>query len=241
MNGYQWTVLFAAWLGWGFDVFDGLLFNYVAPACVPVLLGIPLGTDEARSATLFWGGLLTSLRFASRTTTLPRSSASSIAERFAIRSITCRSGRRSAPRGYSTRDGFASLRSASIDPKSVTAETRTRPSVAARGQDLLVWSRLEPVIPNVAGVVTAAPQTLGAQWRQRGIYEEIHRAKGKLALPHRLRGVLKCLLDVLAPKVGYALRISSVLIPSATMSTTVATGMRSPRMHGTPPSERGPL
>ena len=23
MNGYQWTVLFAAWLGWGFDVFDG--------------------------------------------------------------------------------------------------------------------------------------------------------------------------------------------------------------------------
>jgi hypothetical protein len=22
MNGYQWTVIFAAWLGWGFDVFD---------------------------------------------------------------------------------------------------------------------------------------------------------------------------------------------------------------------------
>ena len=35
MNAYQWTVLFAAWLGWGFDVFDGLLFNYVAPNCVP--------------------------------------------------------------------------------------------------------------------------------------------------------------------------------------------------------------
>ena len=31
MNRYQWTVLFAAWLGWGFDCFDGLLFNYVAP------------------------------------------------------------------------------------------------------------------------------------------------------------------------------------------------------------------
>ncbi len=61
MNAYQWTVLFAAWLGWGFDVFDGLLFNYVAPACVPTLLGIPLGTEEARSATLYWGGLLTSL------------------------------------------------------------------------------------------------------------------------------------------------------------------------------------
>ena len=37
MDRYQWTVLFAAWLGWGFDIFDSLLFNYVAPTCVPVL------------------------------------------------------------------------------------------------------------------------------------------------------------------------------------------------------------
>ena len=58
---YQWTVLAAAWLGWGFDVFDGLLFNYVAPNAVPTLLGIPLGTATARSATLYWTGLLTSL------------------------------------------------------------------------------------------------------------------------------------------------------------------------------------
>jgi MFS family permease len=61
MNGYQWTVLFAAWLGWGFDVFDGLLFNYVAPNCVPTLLGIPLGTAEAAKATVYWTGLLTSI------------------------------------------------------------------------------------------------------------------------------------------------------------------------------------
>ncbi|MEQ1821839.1 MAG: MFS transporter [Fimbriimonadaceae bacterium] len=61
MNGYQWTVLFAAWLGWGFDVFDSLLFNYVAPNCVPTLLGIPLGTPEAKHATLLWVGILTSL------------------------------------------------------------------------------------------------------------------------------------------------------------------------------------
>mgnify|MGYP006961786830 CR=1 FL=1 len=39
---YQWTVLAAAWLGWGFDVFDGLLFNYVAPNAVPTLLGLTL-------------------------------------------------------------------------------------------------------------------------------------------------------------------------------------------------------
>ncbi len=61
MNLYQWTVLFAAWLGWGFDVFDGLLFNYVAPNCVPTLLGLTIGSPEAKSATLHWTGILTSL------------------------------------------------------------------------------------------------------------------------------------------------------------------------------------
>ena len=40
MNAYQWTVLLAAWLGWGFDIFDSLLMNYVAPNAVPTLLGI---------------------------------------------------------------------------------------------------------------------------------------------------------------------------------------------------------
>jgi MFS family permease len=61
MSRYQWTVLFAAWLGWGFDVFDGLLFNYVAPNCIPTLLHLPVGSPEARSATLLWTGILTSL------------------------------------------------------------------------------------------------------------------------------------------------------------------------------------
>ncbi len=58
---YQWTVLFAAWLGWGFDVFDGLLFNYVAPNCVPTLLGLTIGSPEAKTATLQWTGILTSV------------------------------------------------------------------------------------------------------------------------------------------------------------------------------------
>jgi MFS family permease len=61
MNGYQWTVILAAWLGWGFDVFDGLLFNYVAPNCVPTLLNLPLGSAEAKAATLQWTGILTSV------------------------------------------------------------------------------------------------------------------------------------------------------------------------------------
>src|SRR6476646_11922380 len=61
MNGYQWLVLFAAWLGWGFDIFDGLLFNYVAPNCVPTLLGLKIGSPEARRAMLLWSGILTSI------------------------------------------------------------------------------------------------------------------------------------------------------------------------------------
>ena len=61
MSGYQWTVVFAAWLGWGFDVFDGLLFNFVAPNCIPTLLGLPIGSPEAAGPTLYWTGVLTSL------------------------------------------------------------------------------------------------------------------------------------------------------------------------------------
>jgi MFS family permease len=61
ISRYQWTVLLAAWLGWGFDVFDGLLFNYVAPNCIPALLHLPAGSPEARIQTLHWTGVLTSL------------------------------------------------------------------------------------------------------------------------------------------------------------------------------------
>jgi len=61
MNAYQWTVFIAAWLGWGFDIFDALLFNYVAPNCVPALLHLPFGSPQAKSATLWWTGLLSSI------------------------------------------------------------------------------------------------------------------------------------------------------------------------------------
>jgi len=61
LTRYQWTVLFAAWLGWGFDIFDSLLFNFVAPNCIPTLLGLPLGSKAAAAATSQWTGALTSL------------------------------------------------------------------------------------------------------------------------------------------------------------------------------------
>src|SRR3954469_8866297 len=61
MSRYQWLVVFAAWLGWGFDVFDGLLFNYVAPNVVPTLLGLQIGSPAARAATLQYTGIVTSV------------------------------------------------------------------------------------------------------------------------------------------------------------------------------------
>jgi len=61
LNRTQWTVLFAAWLGWGFDIFDGLLLNYVAPNAIPTLLHLSIGSPEARGATVYWTGLLTSV------------------------------------------------------------------------------------------------------------------------------------------------------------------------------------
>jgi MFS family permease len=61
LTPYQWLVLFAAWLGWGFDVFDGLLFNFVSPLCVPSLLGVDPASPEGREATALWTGALTSM------------------------------------------------------------------------------------------------------------------------------------------------------------------------------------
>lgn len=61
MSGYQWAVVFAAWLGWGFDIIDALLFNYVAENCIPTLLKLPLGSDAAVAATRQYTGILTSI------------------------------------------------------------------------------------------------------------------------------------------------------------------------------------
>jgi MFS family permease len=64
LTPYQWLVLAAAWLGWGFDVFDALLFNFVAPNAVPTLLGLERGTDAAREATALWTGILSAVLLA---------------------------------------------------------------------------------------------------------------------------------------------------------------------------------
>lgn len=61
LTRYQWLVLFAAWLGWGFDIFDGLLFNYVAPICVPNLLHLNPAAPETAKIVWHTTAYLTSL------------------------------------------------------------------------------------------------------------------------------------------------------------------------------------
>jgi MFS family permease len=61
LSRYQWTVFFAAWLGWGFDIFDGLLFNFVAPNAIPTLLGLEIGGAAAKAALPHWTGILNAL------------------------------------------------------------------------------------------------------------------------------------------------------------------------------------
>ena len=61
LTRYQYLVLFAAWLGWGFDIFDGLLFNFVAPICVPNLLGLSPSDPATKAAIFPWTAGLTSL------------------------------------------------------------------------------------------------------------------------------------------------------------------------------------
>jgi MFS family permease len=61
LSRYQWLVLFAAWLGWGFDVFDGLLFNFVAPICIPNLLGLDPAAPGTKQELFQWTAWLTSM------------------------------------------------------------------------------------------------------------------------------------------------------------------------------------
>ena len=61
LSPYQWLVLAAAWLGWGFDVFDAMLFNFVASNAIPTLLDLQHGTAAAREATVYWTGILSAI------------------------------------------------------------------------------------------------------------------------------------------------------------------------------------
>ena len=61
LTRYQWAVLFAAWVGWGFDVFDGLLFNFVSTNAVPNLLHLSPKDPNTAKIAIVWTGVGTSV------------------------------------------------------------------------------------------------------------------------------------------------------------------------------------
>src|SRR5579863_1308456 len=61
LSGYHWLVIAAGWAGWGFDVYDAVLFNFVARNCIPTLLHLTPGSPTASSAVAFWTGAITSM------------------------------------------------------------------------------------------------------------------------------------------------------------------------------------
>jgi MFS family permease len=61
LTRYQRYVVFAAWIGLGFDLMDSILFNFIAPIALPDLLHLTPGTEEARRATAWWNGNLTAV------------------------------------------------------------------------------------------------------------------------------------------------------------------------------------
>jgi MFS family permease len=61
LSPYHWLVIAAGWAGWGFDVYDAVLFNFVAPECIPQLLGLAPGSARAHAAVLSWTGAITSI------------------------------------------------------------------------------------------------------------------------------------------------------------------------------------
>jgi MFS family permease len=60
LSGYHWLVIAAGWAGWGLDVYDAVLFNFVARSCIPALLHLAPDSAAAKSATVFWNGAITS-------------------------------------------------------------------------------------------------------------------------------------------------------------------------------------
>jgi hypothetical protein len=128
-------------------------------------------------------------------------------------------------------DGVLAPDRASRPPKSVSAETRMR----------LVRRCLHPEIPQVGRVMSGRLQRVGQERRQVVVDEELHavRRSGSSRSWSASAAYRRDSWMSAGVRSGCSARISSVVIPSATIATTVATGKRSPRMQGSPPMTAG--
>lgn len=104
-----------------------------------------------------------------------------------------------------------------------------------------IWRRLHVPVPDVLRVMASLCQPIGNRRRQRIVHEEFHAALTRGSWRSRTASAAKYKASSMSPvsKSGNAPRISVGVMPSAIISMTVATGMRSPRMQGTSPSASG--
>src|SRR5262249_47024816 len=105
----------------------------------------------------------------------------------------------------------------------------------------LVIRVLQVDVANVYRVVTGFAEERGEPRRQRVVDQEPHSPAASGNVRSRTASAAKRSASRMSSgsRSGYAARMSWADCPSATNATMVATGMRSPRRHGTPPIWRG--
>src|SRR6266496_4641851 len=95
----------------------------------------------------------------------------------------------------------------------------------------------EADLADVDDVVALLTQTFGKPWRKVVVDQEPHAPDSSGSCRSNIASAANrsdsCTSS--GSRSGSASTISATVMPSATMPTTVATGMRSPRTHGTPP------
>jgi hypothetical protein len=96
---------------------------------------------------------------------------------------------------------------------------------------------MQPVVSNVNGIVPCLAQQAGYRWRKRVVNQEFHVRRGTASSRSMADTAAKRRHSRMSSgsRSGYSARISCSLMPPANILSTVATGIRRPRTHGTPP------
>lgn len=145
-----------------------------------------------------------------------------------------------SPRNWMT-DGCRDERTASNVPKSAVRGHDDSTLDGSALEDHLVVGVLQSYCANVDCIMTGLLQESGERWRKSVVDQELHSPAARGSARSRTASAAKSSASRTssASRSGYSSRMPSVVCPSATRATTVATGILRPRRHGTPPIWRG--
>ncbi len=104
-------------------------------------------------------------------------------------------------------------------------------------EDHIIIGVLQSKRADMDRVMTSLVEESSKRWRKRVVDQEPHSPAARGSARSRTASAAKrsASRTSSASRSGYNARMPSVVCPSATMATTVATGIRRPRRHGTPP------